>query len=154
MNVNNVNLETFRPPLSLLLVALLVAFLSLLCTSNSKAQITVYQTVADGNWQTPGTWLNGIKPKLNNPIGDNIQIIINHKVGLQGKKLSELKVACIGAGAAAIGCLRLWRLAIGRRPGQKNGSSCRCRLLAAMTTGSWQLAGALAFSAFRCQMYY
>jgi hypothetical protein len=51
-------------------------------------------------------------------------------------------------------CLHLWRLAIGRRPGQKNGSSCRCRLLAAMTTGSWQLAGALAFSAFRCQMYY
>ena len=29
---------------------------------------------------------------------------------LQGKELKDLKVACIGAGAAAIGCLRLWRL--------------------------------------------
>ena len=111
MNVNNVNLETFRPPLSLLLVALLVAFLSLLCTSNSKAQITVYQTVADGNWQTPGTWLNGIKPKLNNPIGDNIQIIINHKVSLQGKKveldgnaqtLLEINNGSLGANGSGI----------------------------------------------------
>ncbi|MEM9074488.1 MAG: NADP-dependent malic enzyme, partial [Myxococcota bacterium] len=29
---------------------------------------------------------------------------------LIGKDIAELKVACIGAGAAAIGCMRLWRL--------------------------------------------
>ena len=87
MNVFKVNLKKHSSPTSFLLFALLVIASFLLCTNNINAQNTVYQTVADGNWQSPGTWLNGIKPKLNNPIGDNIQIIINHKVSLQGKKI-------------------------------------------------------------------
>ena len=63
----------------------LIAFTILLVSSFTLVTAQTYQTVADGNWQSQGTWLNGNKPNINNKIGNNVHILISHDVTLQGK---------------------------------------------------------------------